>query len=78
MAGALQVRAQILMIEDFSVVNDPLAAVFIRDRLPAGSQIDYAEAAMPEMSPGVFEKSAVIGSAMANDLGHPPHDGAGG
>ena len=75
-AGALQLRPQIRVVEDLAVVGDPPRVVFVGHRLGAGGQIDDAQPAMAEVHPVVFKESAVIGSAVANDLCHAPHYGA--
>ncbi len=61
--------ADLLVIEDFPVVDDAAAAVFGKNRLSAGMQIDDAEPAMAEKDLGGREVTAVIRPAMTQRIG---------
>ena len=76
MAGGFQARAEIGVVEDLSVVDNPETAVFVGHRLMAGGDVDNAEAAMAQRRTGIVVKAVVVGSAMRDSGGHPPDNGA--
>src|ERR1700680_4937565 len=53
MTGALQLRAQSGMVEDFAVVDDPQRGILIGHRLPAGREVD-------DTQPAMAKKDAII------------------
>src|SRR5580698_6150568 len=74
MSGLLQLRPQIGVIEDLSVVCQKQLAGFLRHRLLASRQIHDAQAAMPQEGVCVGVESVRVRSAMADLAGHPRQD----
>ena len=73
-AGAFEFRAEGSMIEDFAVVSNPQAAIFVGHGLLAGGKVDDAETAMAEVQTIIGEEPKFIGSPV-RDLGsHPFQD----
>ena len=66
MAGLFQGWAEIGVIEDFAVVDDPKRAVFVGHGLVAAGDIDDAQAAMAEGGLGVAVVAGIIGAAVAD------------
>ena len=62
--------AQFGVVEDLTVVNDPVAAVLSRDRLLAGGKIDDAQAGVAEANLVVEIDAELVGSAMADHGQH--------
>jgi hypothetical protein len=70
MAARLQIPAQILVVVDFAVENDPYGFVFVAEGLVAGVQIDDGKPAKPKPDwPGAVV-ALVIGTAMLNGVRH--------
>jgi hypothetical protein len=63
-AEGLQLGAQLRMVIDFAVEDNPKALVLIRDRLMAGLYIDDAEPPYGKTNIPLHEKTVVIGAAM--------------
>ena len=70
MASGLQVPAQLLVIVDFPIEDDPNTFVFIVDRLMTGLNVDDAEPAHRQADICFGENSVVIRPAVDNLLVH--------
>ena len=64
--AALELAAQLGMIEDLAVEDDRVAAVGAEDRLVAALDVDDAEPAHAEAEIAVDEIAGIVGAAMAN------------
>jgi hypothetical protein len=62
--------AKRLVVIDLAVEDDPSAAVFIRDGLMPGAQIDDAEPAHAEAATAIDINAFVVGATMANLITH--------
>src|ERR1700692_3884498 len=71
MTAADQVRAQLLEIVDLAVKHHPDRAIFIADRLVAGTKIDDAEPAHADPARAVDVIAVIIRTAVANLVAHP-------
>jgi hypothetical protein len=65
--AAKQRRAQLAIIVDLAVEDHPNGSVFVRDRLPAGGQIDDAEAPHAQAH-APFDPIALVIRAAVPDL----------
>ncbi len=65
-----QVTSQFLIAVDFAVENDPDGAVFVRDWLMTGIEVDDAEPPHAEAAWPVDMEALVIRPAMANPVAH--------
>jgi hypothetical protein len=75
-AGAIDVAsgfesgAQIGVIEDFAVVDNLQAAIFIGHGLMAVGEIDDAQAAEAESDEFIAKDAAIVGTAVSDAIGH--------
>ena len=69
-AGLLEGGAQAGVIEDFSVEDDEVGAIFIGHGLVAAGDIDNGKAAETEGGPGVAIVTGIIGAAVADGVRH--------
>src|ERR1700694_2577209 len=63
-APGLEIVAQILVVIDFAVEDDPNAFVFVADGLVAGLDIDDAEAAHGQSDILLYKKAVIVGPAV--------------
>ena len=71
MAGASSSGPDVGVVVDLAVEDDPDRAVFVRQRLMAGRQIDDAQPAVAERRPIVEELTRIVRAAMRDDVAHP-------
>ena len=71
MTAALQIAADVGVVVDLAIEDDPDGTVFVRRRLLTGAQIDDAEAAMSECGVGVKVQAGLVRAAVDEDLSHP-------
>ena len=64
MSAAFQLGALLDVVEQFAVVDDKDAAVFVADGLPAVRQADDAQPARGQAQTGHFKKAIFIGTAV--------------
>src|SRR5450432_4101182 len=69
-AGLFKRRPQISVVEDFTVVGDPVRASFVGHGLMAAGDIDDAKAAMAEVSPMVVVITEIVRPAVADGIRH--------
>src|SRR5204863_7991789 len=62
--------AEVRMVVDLPVEDNPDAAVLVRQRLLTGAQIDDRETPMRERRPLVAVKSGFVGPPVEHDLAH--------
>jgi hypothetical protein len=65
-----QIRAELNMIEYFSVANEPQRLVLVAQRLKATVQIDDAESSMSQTQPFVKKHAGFVGPAMLQRSQH--------
>ena len=70
-AGLFQSGAQLGMVENLAVEDDPNVAALVAERLMSQREIDNAEAAMAERYKFIAKETAVVGTAVADGAGHP-------
>jgi hypothetical protein len=70
MAALNQRLAQRAMIVNFAVEDDPEGAIFVRDRLMPGFEVDDAKAAHADSRAAVGVEAVVVGAAMRHDVAH--------
>ena len=75
-AAGLEIAAQLAMVVDLAVEDDPHRAVFVGHRLIAAGAIDDGQAPVAERQPRRVEVAAAVGAAMVEPVGHRP-DGRG-
>src|SRR5262245_11747595 len=70
MAEAFELLAQLAVVVDLAVQDDPALAVLVRQGLMAGLEIDDREPAEPESEGAVQVDAVVVGAAMADARRH--------
>ena len=75
-AASDELFAQGLVVVDFAVEDDPERAIFIRERLVAGGEIDNAEAAHADAEAAIDVKALVVRPAVSHDVAHLAQRGA--
>jgi hypothetical protein len=68
--GTLKPVAQLAVIINLAVENDPEGTVLITQRLMAAAEIDNGQPAVAEPRHPIDVKPLVVGSAMPEDVGH--------
>jgi hypothetical protein len=67
--------AKRLVVVDLAVEDNPSGAVFIRDRLMPGAQVDDAKPAHAEAATAININALVVWPAVANLIAHGPDCG---
>ena len=70
MAAGLELAAELAMVVDLAVEDDPDRAVFVGHRLLAAGPVDDRQAPVTEARPRGVKVAAAIGSAMVQPVGH--------
>ena len=70
MALRFKMPANIGMVVDFAVEDDPDRSVFVREWLLAGAQVDDAQSPMRESGKGVDVQAGFVRTAMLEDVAH--------
>src|SRR5206468_9908622 len=70
MAAALQVAADLAVVVNLAVEDDPDGTVFIRRRLLTGAQIDDAQSAVRQGGVGVEVETRFVRSAVGENVAH--------
>ena len=65
-AGLLESRTKLSMVEDLAVVRDPQAVVLVRHWLPSAGKINNAQAAMAQKCVIVVKRTGTVRTTMAN------------
>jgi hypothetical protein len=73
-AGSFEIQSQIGVVENLTVVNNPLGAVFVGHRLCASGHVDNTEAEMAQSGEVVSINALTVGAAMADRFHHPAYD----
>ena len=75
MAARLEVGAQLAIVVDLAVEDDPDGAVLVADRLVAAGEVDdAAAAACPRPTRAVDVDAFVVGAPVNDGLTHRPDD----
>jgi hypothetical protein len=69
-----QVVAQLAIVVDFAVEDDPDRAVFIANRLMTAREVDDAQPSHPQRDTIVHEHTFIVRTPMPDDLAHSVHD----
>jgi hypothetical protein len=69
-AGRFERRAQLAVVVDLAVEDDPDRPVFVVDRLMAGRQIDDAEPPHADAGPLFNQETLVVRAAMPDGVAH--------
>src|SRR5579863_7920298 len=72
-AARQQIAAQIAIVVNLAVKDNPDRLVLVRDRLVARMQVDNAEPPHPDRTPAIEMKPVVIRSPVPNGRAHPLH-----
>ena len=75
MTAGLELAAQLAVVVNFAVEDDPDRARLVVHRLPAARQIDDAEAPHAEGEPRLNVHAFVVGSPVADHVAHPVDEG---
>ena len=62
--------AQVAIIEDFAVADNPERGILVADRLPSGFQVDHGKTGMPDSRIVVDENVASVRSAQNHRVQH--------
>src|SRR5205809_191268 len=65
MPSRLELRAQLEIVEDFTIERHPDLAIFVMNRLLSACQIDDAESRVSQADAGSGKETGTIRSAMA-------------
>ena len=71
-AGGLELGAQLAVVVDLAVVDEPDGLVLVGDGLVAAGAVDDAQAAVAEADGGRLEGAGVVGAAVHEGRGHAP------
>jgi hypothetical protein len=69
-AAGFELGPDVGVVVDLAVEDDPDGAVFVRQRLLAGLEIDDAETAVAEGGSAVDMEARFVGAAMRDDVAH--------
>src|ERR1700722_10017258 len=74
MSARFELRAQVGVVVDFAVEDDPDGSVFVTQRLLAGGEIDNAQATHTQRGRTVDADAFIIGATVGNSIAHSPQD----